>query len=166
MDIFYIGENPKTTVRLRGMQLMQRLKTQGLRIDLPEERLTPQEYRARIARAWLVWSPEGSGWECARHHESIIEGAVPVMNYPTIDRYKPLIEGKHAFYYGCEEDDLERVIKQALSNTSRLLEMVQAGREHLRQWYTKDAILDYVWREISSAQTRINRTSITPKSTE
>jgi len=149
-DLFYVGDNPKTTVRLRGMKILEALKARGMRIDLPSERLSPDEFQARMARAWLVWSPEGSGWECYRHHEAIIQGAVPVMNYPTIDRYKPLIEGRHAFYYGCEEDDLARVIEHALADISRLPGMIRAGREHLRQWFTKDAVLRYVWQEVAA----------------
>ncbi len=148
MDVFYVGENPKTTVRMRGLEILKQLRAKGWRIDLPEERISQEEFQARIARAWLVWSPEGRGWECYRHHEAFIHGAVPVMNYPTIDRYKPFIEGRHAFYYGCEDDDLVRVIEHALSDTSRLTKMIQAGREHLQQWYTGDAILRYVLEEV------------------
>lgn len=152
VDVFYVGDNPKTTVRVRGMKVLEALQARGMRIDLPAERLSPEEFRFRMARAWLVWSPEGSGWECHRHHEAIIQGAVPVMNYPTIDRYKPMIEGRHAFYYGCEEEDLARVIENALSDTSRLPGMVQAGRDHLRQWYTKDAVMRYVWQEVAASR--------------
>jgi glycosyltransferase involved in cell wall biosynthesis len=153
VDLFYVGDNPKTTVRERGMKVLEKLKARGIRVDLPDHRLSPEEFKIRMSRAWLAWSPEGSGWECFRDHEAIIEGAVPVMNYPTIDRYKPLIEGKHTFYYGCEEDDLIRVIEEALADTSRLLEMVRAAREHLRQWYTKDAVVRYMWHELARSKT-------------
>jgi hypothetical protein len=130
------------------MKVLQRLRDQGLRVDVSFERLDPEEFRRRLSSAWLAWSPEGMGWECFRHHEAIICGTVPVMNYPTIQRYRPFIENRHAFYYGCEDGDLSRVVQAALEDKARLLEMIAAAREHLQQWYTAEAILRYIGEEI------------------
>jgi hypothetical protein len=151
IDIFYSGDNPKTTVRTEGVQLLARLAEQGIRVDLPRERLPREEFLRRIAAAWLVWSPEGSGWECERHAEVLIRGSVPVINYPTIHRYKPLLDGVHAFYYGCEEDHLLHVVRKALQDKEALLRMVEAGREHLRQWYAAPRVAEYVLREAGLA---------------
>jgi hypothetical protein len=152
VDIFYCGDNPKTTVRTEGVELLARLAEQGLRVDLPRERLTPEEFHRRITASWLVWSPEGSGWECGRHAEALVCGSVPVINYPTIYRYKPLLDGVHAFYYGCEEDHLLHVVRNALQDKEALLRMVEAGREHLRQWYAAPRVAEYVLREAGLAQ--------------
>jgi len=147
VDIFYAGENPKTTVRTDGVILLKELRHFGVTVDMPEERLNEVEFRRRMSRAWLAWSPEGSGWECHRHYEALIHGAVPVINYPTLYRYKPLIEGMHAFYYGCEEDDLMRVVRRALEDKEVLLRMIESGRSHLQKWYSSSSVIEYVLRE-------------------
>jgi hypothetical protein len=146
-DIFYAGDNPKTTVRTSGFKVLQKMRYMGFQVDLPQERLTSEEFFKRIKSSWLVWSPEGSGWECHRHYETLVNGAVPLMNYPTIHRYKPLIHGVHGLYYGCEADDLIRVAVEALKDKQGLLKMVEQGREHLQSFYTKQKVLDYIFAE-------------------
>jgi hypothetical protein len=146
-DIFYVGENPKTTVRTSGFNVLQKMKEMGFRVDLPAERLDHEEFIKRIQNSWLVWSPEGSGWECHRHYEAVIHGAVPLMNYPTIQRYKPLLDGVHGLYYGCEEDDLIRVAAKALKDKQGLLKIIEQGRDHLQTFYTKQKILNYIFTE-------------------
>jgi len=152
IDIFYSGDNPKTTVRTEGVELLERLAERGVRVDLSRECLSLEEFHRRIAASWLVWSPEGSGWECIRHAEALVHGSVPVINYPTIHRYKPLLDGVHAFYYGCEEDHLLQVVLKALQDKESLLRMVEAGREHLRQWYAAPRVAEYVLREAGLAE--------------
>ncbi len=147
VDVFYAGDNLKTTVRTDGMPLLAKMREMGLNVDVSETRLDYDEFCRRISRAWLVWSPEGSGWDCHRHYESLINGAVPVINYPTICRYKPMIDGVHALYYGCEEDDLIRVISKALADKKRLLKIISAGRAHLQEWYSITSLGTYVLKE-------------------
>lgn len=142
-DIFYVGA-PRSTVREAGIPLIERLRDEGIRVDMPAKRLEKEEFLQRMSASWLAWSPEGMGWDCFRHHESLIVGAVPIINHPTIHRYRPLIEGEHAFYYSVEGDDLVRVIKKALADKEQLLRMVAAGREHIARWGTTDALLRYL----------------------
>jgi len=149
MDVFYAGNNANT-VRLSGLPQLEKLRAEGWRIDLPSERLPPEEFQRRLSRSWLAWSPQGFGWQCTRHYEALMYGAVPVMNYPGIFRYHPLVEGQHAFYYGCEDDDLVRVLRLALADKERLQQMVVEGRKHLRQWYSTEAVLTYVWNELTT----------------
>jgi len=147
VDIFYAGENPKTTVRTDGVPVLRELERLGVVVDMPEERQDEAEFRRRMSRAWLAWSPEGSGWECHRHYEALIYGTVPVINYPTVYRYKPLIDGVHALYYGCEEDDLMRVVLRALEDKAALVRIIASGRSHLERWYSASSVTEYVLRE-------------------
>jgi len=142
-DVFYVGA-PRSTVRDDGSKLLDRLRDEGFRVDMPTERLSKEEFHRRMSASWLAWSPEGMGWECFRHHESLIHGAVPVINHPTIQRYRPLLENQHAFYYSIEGNDLMRVIKKALQDKKHLLQMAAAGREHISRWFTPEPILRYL----------------------
>lgn len=151
-DIFYAGADNRSWVRQTGLKVLHQLREQGMRVDIAAGRLEPEEFRRRIASAWLAWSPEGMGWECFRHHEVILAGAVPVINYPTIRRYSPFTENEHVFFYGCEGDDLGRVVHAALKDKEKLLKMIGAAREHLRQGYTGEAILRYIRDEVSRAR--------------
>jgi hypothetical protein len=148
-DIFYVGDNPKTTVRTSGVKILMQLGERGYKVHLPKKSISQEEFFQCIEESWLVWSPEGSGWECGRHYEAIVHGAVPVINYPTIHRYKPFLDRVHAFYYGCEEKHLLEVIEAALQNRNNLLSMIQCGRRHLQEWYVSPKILEYILSQIN-----------------
>ena len=111
---------------------MRELADKGLQIDIPEERLPPDEFHRRMSRAWLAWSPSGLGWDCYRHYEGPQCLAVPVINYPTISRHRPLEDGVHALYYAPEGDGLRHTIETALADKERLRQIAIAGRAHVR----------------------------------
>ncbi len=118
-----------TTVRNEGLKQLRALADAGLRIDLPTERLSPKEFQRRMAAAWLTWSPEGLGWQCFRHYEAPLAFSIPLINEPTIARYRPLIDGVHAFYYQPDDpESLGRVIRAALADQERLRAMAAAAR--------------------------------------
>jgi hypothetical protein len=58
------------------------------------------------------------------------------MNAPPIRRYQPLVAGEHCFYYEVDGDGLERVVRHALSDRSRLRAMAGAARAHVLRHHT------------------------------
>ena len=95
----------------------------------------------RMAAAWLVWSPEGIGWECYRHHESAFAGAVPVINEPPVLRALPYEGETECFYYQAEGDGLEQTIIRALKDKDRLRAMAARARERVLEQHTRRALV-------------------------
>jgi hypothetical protein len=62
-DIFYVGtdHNP---LRQKGVQLLEKFRAEGWRVDMPTTRLTHEEFTRRLQSSWLAFSPQGDGWEC------------------------------------------------------------------------------------------------------
>lgn len=144
-DVFFAGQvAPSSTVRTAGLAQLVALRGEGYRIDIATEPLPLEAYLERCARAWLTWSPEGFGWECHRHYEAPLCGSVPVMSRPTIERYRPLAEGKHGFYYDVEGDDLALTLRAALADRERLVRMAQAARAHVLAHHTHARLCDYI----------------------
>jgi hypothetical protein len=145
VDVFFAGRvDASSTVRSEGAEQLEALRRQGYRIDVALDRIPAGEFYARCARAWLAWSPEGYGWDCFRHYEAPLCGAVPVINYPTVRRHAPLEEGVHCFYYGVEGTGLARVIAGALQDKPRLVAMAEAGREHVLRHHTVERLCEHV----------------------
>ena len=145
VDVFFAGQvESSSTVRGEGVAQLAQLARAGYRIDVTGERLPAAEFYARCARAWLAWSPEGYGWECFRHYEAPLCGAVPVINYPTIRRHAPLVDGIHCFYYGAEGADLARVVFAALADRARLGAMAAAGRAHVLRHHTAERLCEHI----------------------
>src|SRR5947207_2620813 len=64
-DIFFAGAVAgNSTLRTAGLQELWALRDEGYLVDIPEERLAPDEFFRRMSAAWLAWSPSGLGWEC------------------------------------------------------------------------------------------------------
>ena len=144
-DVFFSGlVQGSSTVRERGLPELLALRAEGVVVDVPEHRLDMDEFMARCARAWLVWSPAGYGWQCFRTSEAALCGSVPLVSRPTIEQYRPLVEGEHAYYYDVEPGGLSRAVRAALSDRNRLVTMAAAARDHVLAWHTPKAIARYV----------------------
>lgn len=144
-DIFFAGEiEGNSSVRRRGIGELKALSERGIRVDVADERLPWAEYSQRMARAWLTWSPEGVGWECYRPSEALQCRSVPLINTTTIERYAPLLNGEHTFYYDIEPGGLTRAVVAALEDKEKLKRMALAGREFVRAHRTHRAIVDHV----------------------
>ncbi len=144
-DIFFAGMTTGSSyVRQRGIHELSALASKGIKVDAPSQRLSKEEFIRRAASAKLVWSPEGYGWDCFRHYEAPLCWSVPVINQATIERYQPLLDGEHAYYYDPEPGGLERVVVRALSDPERLVAMSAEARKHVLSYHTNSALVRYV----------------------
>ena len=151
-DVFFAGAVHYSWARLEGLRQLEELRAEGLAIDLHipgpgVPALPPDEFLRRCSQAWLVWSPEGAGWDCMRHYWAPMMNSVPLLNHPDTRRYLPLIDGVHAFYYGVEDSDLKRVVRLALGDKARLRQMARGGQAHVRPNHTHPALAEYLIAE-------------------
>jgi hypothetical protein len=145
IDVFFAGRiRDSSTVRERGFAELLALRRDGYAIDVSDAALPLDEYLERCARAHLVWSPEGYGWQCFRTYEAAICGAAPLCSRPGIERCSPLIEGVHAVHYDIEPGGLTRAVKAALVDRARLRAIGAAAREHVQAFHTPAAIARHV----------------------
>ena len=93
------------------------METEGLKNrHWRSRRVFSAEYLARCARAWLVWAPEGYGWDCFRPYEAALAGSVPLISRQTIERYEPFIDNQHCIYYDVEVGHLALAVRRALQD--------------------------------------------------
>ncbi len=131
-------------------------------MTFPKNVLAYAEYMQRMAQAWLVWSPEGFGWDCYRHYEAAFAGSVPVINRPANSRPRPYEDGVECFYYDPVGDDLERVLKLALEDKERLRAMAVRGREKVLANFTRAAIVASMEAEIARRQAAMGKDCLVP----
>lgn len=156
-DLFFSGDT-STAVRRREFPLLEKLRELGVRVHQPDTRLTQQEFLKVCAQSYLVWSPEGAGWDCFRHYEAAASGSVPVMNVPSITCYQPLVHNRHALYYVSEFRDKSisgpafqdvregfvSTVTKALEDRQRLEQMGKAAREFVLRNHTHGAIVNHI----------------------
>lgn len=163
-DVFFAGDLSFRPTRLAGIRQLERLKSEGFKIDIATQRLSHDEFIRRCAQAYLVWSPEGLGWDCYRHYEVGAAASVPLMQFPPIYCYSPFMDNEHTIYYHVGGDHLAVRVRQALQNRPRLVEMGQAARQHVLTWHTHAALSRYVISETQrtreeSSSRKINLTA-------
>ena len=144
-DVFFAGRiEGSSSLRAQGVAELTALEAQGIKVDIPPAPLPPEEFYRRCGAAWLVWSPEGYGWDCFRHYEALACGSVPVINTPTIERYAPLAANEHALYYDAEPGGLTQAVLSALADKPGLQRIARSGRAHVLARHTPSAIARYV----------------------
>ncbi len=147
VDIFFAGRiEGSSFLRQRGLsELLALCEQRGVVVDV-SERLPQADFYRRCSRAWLTWSPEGLGWDCFRHYEAAMCGSVPLINQPTIERHRPLLQGTHAIYYDVDEGGLTRAVVAALADKPRLAAMGRAARAHVLAHHTPTALARHIVR--------------------
>lgn len=152
-DLFFSGQlEGWSIVRERGFREIEELMRLGYKVDFPTSRLTLNEFMDRCARSRLVWSPEGLGWDCFRHYEAAACRSVPLISQPTIQRYQPLIDGVHCYYYGVEPGGLIRVAETALKDHEKLQNMGNAAHQHVIRHFTHEQICSYIIETVHHIQ--------------
>ncbi|MGH6957804.1 MAG: glycosyltransferase [Caulobacteraceae bacterium] len=147
-DVFFAGRvEGSSTLRARGLAELRALADRGVAVDIPEAPLPPEAFYRRCAAAWLVWSPEGLGWDCFRHYEAPLCGAAPLINLPTIERHRPLVHGEHALYYDPEPGGLANAVRRALADKPALARMAEAAKAHVLAHHTPESLARYVVEE-------------------
>lgn len=147
-DIFFAGRvDGSSWVRETGIKELRTLTDRGIKVDIPDSPLKPEEFYRRCASAWLTWSPEGYGWECFRHYEAPMCGSVPVCNLPSLERHRPMQDGEHAVFYTVEPGGLTQAVVAALADRQRLTRMAEAARAFVLANHTPKAIASYIVEE-------------------
>jgi hypothetical protein len=139
-DIFFAGDlAANSTARAEGIGELRALEREGYVVDIPDGRLPPSEFLRRMAAAWLAWSPQGLGWDCSRHYEAALVNTVPMTNYPTIMRDRPLRDGEHCLLYAVEPGGLATAARRALADKPRLARTAAAAAAHVRRYHSDHA---------------------------
>ena len=152
-DVFFSGLTIHSTVRMSGQLQLERLRSRGYRIEFHTDRLPYDQFLERVRAAWLVWSPEGGGWDCYRHYEVPVAGAVPLVNHATIRRHAPLLHGVHCVEYAIEGDDLCSQVEAALADKEKLWQMTLAARAHVLRHHTHAALGEYMLNTLAGEGT-------------
>jgi hypothetical protein len=156
-DIFYAGASHTSTVRQRGLGELRVLKERGWRVYVPEERLTGEDFLRACARSWLVWSPEGQGWDCYRHYEALMLNSVPLINLPTTEHLWPLQHGEHCLHYRPEAGGLIDAVESALKDRERLTKIAKRGRAHVLKHHSHVELVRHVLGKMGVAENELGR---------
>jgi hypothetical protein len=152
IDVFFAGRiRNSATPRDTGFEELMTLHRDGYVIDVSEQALPLDEYLVRCARAHLVWSPPGFGWQCFRTYEAAASGSVALCSRSPIERYRPLVDRVHAIYYDTEPGELTRAVKTALGDRARLRAIGAAAREHALAFHTPAAIARHIFETATAA---------------
>jgi|GEM_PF-1869123 len=146
-DIFFCGTTALRYPRMSAVaELEQAAPREGWRF-FRAGRISAEGFLQACAQSWLVLSPSGNGWDCWRHAEALMAGSVPLINYPWVERYAPLRDGEHAFFYSPEGGHLTETVRRALANKERLRVFSREGRRHVLTYHTYSALRGYLLAE-------------------
>jgi hypothetical protein len=142
-DVFFTGALHYSPVRQDSHALLKRLKAEGLRVCQPSK-VPHHEFLRLCSESWLVLSPEGAEWHSARHYEALLMKSVPLINYPNVRLYRPLLDGVHAIYYPPEGDYLAGKIREALADKDRLRRIAEEGHAYVLEHHINTQVVKWM----------------------
>lgn len=147
-DIFYAA-SLNSQEREEATRVLQQMSNDGFRIDMPESRMSREEFLRRLAAAWLAVAPQGCGWHSYRQYEAGFLGTVPVSNRPMglwANAVYELQDGEHCFYYEAGTGQLRSVLEQALADKKKLAQMGSSIQQLCWERHTREAVARYILR--------------------
>jgi hypothetical protein len=138
-DVFFAGQ-VNSPHRKQAVEVLEELRSEKLRIDMPQERIPFKDYLRRMSEAWLVVSPKGFGEHCYRHYEALLMGSVPVINEPERPVYYDLKHGESCLFYDPTPEGLKHCIRTALTDKEKLEKIARIGAELVKTVHDKEAI--------------------------
>ncbi|AWN35663.1 hypothetical protein DK427_07845 [Methylobacterium radiodurans] len=145
-DVFFAGWLCNAARRW-AMQDLCVLQAAGYRIHLPDDPLPYPAYLEAIARAWLVVSPDGFGWDCYRHYEADFASFVALTSRPAYPRALPLRHGVHCFHYEPGPGALLGAIPALLVDKPRLERMAAAAQARVLAHHTRARVAERILAE-------------------
>jgi glycosyltransferase involved in cell wall biosynthesis len=149
IDVMFAG-NIFNEPRKRAVEEARSLAQRGFRVFIPDKPLPYPVFMEALSRAWIVLSPEGEGWDCYRHYEACLAGAVPLINRPRYQRRLYLEDGTHCFYYDADRDSVAERVVALLADKPRLSGMAEEGRRYVLANHTRPAVARYILSEIAA----------------
>ena len=147
-DIYFAGDASAVRWnRHKGLPELLALRQRGIDVHVPDGRQSRAEYYEACRKSWLVWSPEGLGWDCFRHYEALALGAIPVISRPTIRLAGRLEHGRNCFFYDPEPGGLTAAVEAALADRPRLTAMCRAAPADAAEHHTLPRRLTGILRD-------------------
>lgn len=143
IDLFFCADMV-SEARQKAVEELELLKKDGFNVLVITERISFTEYWEYLTRAKLVVSPEGYGFECFRHYEAMLAGAVPLINCPDIPRHSYLKNGRNAFFYRDNSNGLRDVARRILVQVEWLKSMSNQVKEYVRVYHSHSFVGKHV----------------------
>lgn len=145
-DVFYSGAVDHCIPRQQAVAILERLRAEGLKVDIPTERLDHRAFLRRMSEAWLTLSPEGASPDSFRFYESPMVKSVPLINNIGHRRHFPHRDREHCLYYHVEGDDLADKIRWALEHKDLLHDIAEKGHEMVMAHHQYHQLIDFMIR--------------------
>lgn len=148
-DVCFIGAVEGRPLRAEALQVLKELeKERAMKILIVSERLEFDEYVKILLDSHFCLSPSGFGWDCYRHYEAAICGAIPIMNYPDIRRWAPLLDGKHCLLYDPDEGVRGALDRSLDLQPAEKTSMRRLAKERAMESHSREGISQYALQEI------------------
>lgn len=146
-DVFFAGA-VNSDQRRASLDMVQRLSSEGYRLKIVESHLPFEEYLWLMSRSWLTLSPQGYGYNGFRHYEAMLVGSLPLINRSDPPIVNDFRHGDNCFLYSMARGDLLDVIRSALTNKGRLLQMAVALRNQVIENHSIRAVGSYLLQQV------------------
>jgi hypothetical protein len=147
--VSFVGSTPEHNPRRHEIiELKDRVESAGIPsffcLSDYEAPLSWSEYLDVCKDSKLCVSPAGEGWHCFRHYETMLCGAVPLINIPEAPLKSDLVDGVNCILYHDKEDLFNKIcayergeLKVSMSEEDRISFARQHGHDDAGRYILK-----------------------------
>jgi len=144
VDIILLFNHHASYTRPRLLNSVDDMAKKWKVISTKTGRLNKREFYEVAKRAKIAVSPDGRGWDCPKHYEFMLCGALPVFMRPTIELAYELKDGENCVFVENDLRDLFEKLDYYLSHTALSAEIAQKSYNLAKNTLGNDMLAKYV----------------------
>lgn len=144
LDINFICDPYSNHIRARARLFLDSIEGRYKMATARDERLSRQEFYKLLGDARIGISLPGRGWDCFRHYEVLLSGALLFVTRPYIEIAIGLKDGENCVFIESDLSDLNDKLRFYLGNPSVAQEAAGRGNELARRSMHNGKLAEYI----------------------
>ncbi|MBI5492919.1 MAG: glycosyltransferase family 1 protein [Deltaproteobacteria bacterium] len=151
LDINFICDPFTNHIRTRTLRFLEGIEGRHKIATARSGRLGRQEFYKLLCDSKIGISLPGRGWDCFRHYEVLLSGALLFATRPSIEFARPLKDGENCVFIESDLSDLEGKLKFYLGNPSAAQKIAGKGNELARGSMHNGKLAEYIMETLKGA---------------
>lgn len=151
IDVSFLCDIYTNYERIRVLPELERLEKEFKVVTTKDGKLSKPEFFKCLKGSKIGISLPGRGWDCVRHHEILLSGALLFVTRPSIEFARPLKDGENCVFIESDLSDLNDKLRFYLGNPSAAQKIAGKGNELARSSMHNGKLAEYIMETLKGA---------------
>ncbi len=144
IDVSFLCDIYTNYERIRVLPELEKLGKEFKVVTAKDGKLSKPEFFKCLSRSKIGISLPGRGWDCVRHHELLLSGALLFVTRPRTEFAVPFKDGENCVFIESDLSDFNDKLRFYLGNPSVAQEVAGRGNELARRSMHNGKLAEYI----------------------